>query len=112
MIMGLLDNKKLRKFEKHWKKFEDGMSQKDFVKLVSDTLKDQKLLDDEKYELAAGCLRLFAEVDINGDGGMEWYEFLDYIIDCVQSNTIKNQKKCDDGHHHDMEEENIETVKE
>jgi len=45
--------------------------------------------DDEKYELAYGCYKLFTEVDINGDGFMEWGEFMQYIIDAVSGNTIK-----------------------
>ena len=47
--------------------------------------------DDEKYELAYGCLRLFAEVDINGDGGMDWKEFMQYIIDAVSGNNIEQE---------------------
>lgn len=46
--------------------------------------------DDEKYELVFGCYRLFCEVDINGDGQMEWGEFMQYIIDAVSDNTIKS----------------------
>ena len=45
--------------------------------------------DDEKYELVYGCFKLFSEVDINGDGMMEWGEFMQYIIDAVSGNTIK-----------------------
>ena len=29
------------------------------------------------------------EVDINGDGQMEWGEFMQYIIDAVSANAIK-----------------------
>jgi hypothetical protein len=32
--------------------------------------------DDQKYELIYGCYKLFNEVDINGDGKMEWDEFM------------------------------------
>lgn len=45
--------------------------------------------DNEKYELVYGCYKLFAEVDINGDGMMDWGEFMQYIIDAVSGNTIK-----------------------
>ena len=44
--------------------------------------------DDEKYELVYGSYKLFMEVDINGDGNMEWAEFMQYIIDAVSANTI------------------------
>ena len=32
--------------------------------------------DDEKYELIYGSFKLFLEVDINGDGRMDWAEFM------------------------------------
>lgn len=44
--------------------------------------------DDEKYELVYGSYKLFGEVDINGDGQMEWDEFMQYIIDAVSATTI------------------------
>lgn len=44
--------------------------------------------DDEKYELVYGSYKLFMEVDINGDGNMEWAEFMQFIIDAVSANTI------------------------
>jgi hypothetical protein len=48
-----------------------------------------KLTDSQKYELVYGCIKLFKEVDINGDGGMEWKEFLQYMLDAVSGKTIK-----------------------
>ena len=45
--------------------------------------------DDEKYELIYGSFKLFLEVDINGDGRMEWSEFMQYIIDAVSASAIK-----------------------
>lgn len=48
--------------------------------------------DDLRYELVYGCLRLFEECDINGDGGMEWAEFMQFIIDAVSSNSFNNQE--------------------
>ena len=44
--------------------------------------------DEEKYALIYGSYKLFNEVDINGDGNMEWSEFMQYIIDAVSANTI------------------------
>jgi len=46
--------------------------------------------DAERYELMYGCFNLFAEVDINGDGNMEWSEFMQYIIDAVDGNNIQS----------------------
>jgi hypothetical protein len=46
--------------------------------------------DEDKYELIHGALKLFAEVDINGDHHMEWDEFMQYIIDAVMETSISN----------------------
>ena len=40
-----------------------------------------------------GCIKLFAEVDINGDGGMDWSEFMQYMIDAVRGTGEKQRKK-------------------
>jgi len=72
-----------------------------FAQLVLDTfqgsLKDN---DDYKYELVYGCLKLFAEIDINGDESMDWKEFMQYIVDAVSSNQFKG----DERHHHGRED--------
>ena len=87
-IMLKLSNERLRFFETEWEKYSDGMESTEFTELVVQTLMEDLSSDDEKYELAYGCLRLFAEVDINGDGGMDWTEFMQYIIDAVSGNSI------------------------
>jgi hypothetical protein len=46
--------------------------------------------EEEKYELIHGALKLFSEIDINGDAHMEWSEFMQYIIDAVVANSISN----------------------
>lgn len=38
---------------------------------------------EDKYELVNGLIKLFQDIDINGDGHMEWAEFTQYIIDAV-----------------------------
>ena len=51
-------------------------------------MKSDKYEDWVKYDIAYGCLKLFNEVDINGDGGMEWTEFTRHINDAVTANII------------------------
>lgn len=70
--------------------------------------------------MAYGCLKLFAEVDINGDGGMDWSEFMQYIIDAVSGSNIKEDEALKMRHkaqkaklnhgcaHHGDEDENKE----
>ena len=38
---------------------------------------------EEKYELVNGLIKLFNDIDINGDKQIEWHEFTQYIIDAV-----------------------------
>lgn len=47
--------------------------------------------DHEKYELLHGALKLFAEIDINGDQQMEWSEFMQYMVDAVGSTAASTQ---------------------
>ena len=94
LIMQQLSKETLAAFQKFWDDYEDGMDCSTFVQLVLDNY--DWLLgknDDLRYELVYGCLKLFAEVDINGDGGMEWAEFMQYIIDAVSGNTISGTYK-------------------
>ena len=44
----------------------------------------------ERLELIHGLIKLFNQVDINGDLLMQWTEFIQYIIDAVSSESIKS----------------------
>ena len=88
-IMLQLGLERLKAFQQFWEE-NDGLEVTTFTQLIVDTLGGQ-LSDDEKYELVDGCVRLFAEVDINGDGGMDWSEFMQYMIDAVSGNTLKRE---------------------
>jgi len=57
-----------------WSVFEEGITLTQFCQLMIDKIKTVN--DDQKYELIYGCYKLFNEVDINGDGKMEWDEFM------------------------------------
>ena len=37
----------------------------------------------DKYDFVNGLIKLFHDIDINGDEEMEWKEFTQYIIDAV-----------------------------
>ena len=43
-----------------------------------------------------GLCILFNEVDINGDGTMEWDEFASFIIEAVDSNHMQNYTNSSD----------------
>ena len=53
------------------------------------------LNDDEKYELIYGCYKLFVEIDVNGNGLMEWGEFLQYIIEAVTGSGVNGGEDQD-----------------
>jgi hypothetical protein len=43
--------------------------------------------------LLHGALKLFSEIDINGDQSMEWSEFMAYMIDAVNASAIPQVNK-------------------
>ena len=47
----------------------------------------------EKLDLLNGSISLFTEIDINGDGTVEWSEFVQYVTD--QCETYKNRRPLD-----------------
>ena len=86
-IMTMMSKERLANLEQVWEDFDDGLNITQFVQLMLDHLYTSS--DDEKYELIYGSFKLFLEVDINGDGQMEWGEFMQYIIDAVSASAIK-----------------------
>ena len=78
--MMLLDNQKLASLESEFDDHPKGIELSNFVQLLRETIPHNQ---DEKYRLIHGLIRLFRDIDINGDGRMEWSEFTQYIIDAV-----------------------------
>ena len=90
-IMTQLNMHRINKLGDYWSQYKEGISIAQFTQLMLDKL--QTFDDEQKYELIYGCFKLFNEVDINGDGSMEWTEFMQYIIDAVSDNTIKSDEE-------------------
>lgn len=90
-IMTQLNLSRIQKLGTYWQTAPEGLDLRQFAQLMIESLNPAN--DDEKYELVYGCFKLFNEVDINGDGSMEWGEFMQYIIDAVSDNTIKQGGK-------------------
>ena len=86
-IMTMMSKERLDSLGKVWEEYEDGLTISEFVQLMLNHVMCQS--DDEKYELIYGSFKLFLEVDINGDGRMDWSEFMQYIIDAVSASAIK-----------------------
>ena len=73
-----LSKDRLRRLQKVWEQNEDGLNLFEFMKLMVLEVPSVKA---EKLEMIHGLIRLFKQVDVNGDQQMEWSEFVQYIID-------------------------------
>ena len=70
---------RLRRLNRVWEtNDEDGLTLVEFTKLM---ILEVPSLKEEKLEMIHGLIRLFKQVDINGDGKMQWSEFVQYMID-------------------------------
>lgn len=80
-----LSRDRLRRLHKVWEQSEDGLTLAAFAKLMILEVPSTK---DEKLEMLHGLIRLFKQVDIDGDQKMQWSEFVQYIIDQVQTESV------------------------
>lgn len=71
-LMMLLDNDKLAALEDEFNEHPNGIELSNFVWLMKCAILHS---EDEKYELINGLIKLFTDIDINGDHHMEWSEF-------------------------------------
>ena len=77
----LLDNEKLAALEEEFSEHAGGIELPNYIWLMKSAISNTPAKD--KYELVNGLIHLFQDIDINGDGHMEWSEFTQYIIDAV-----------------------------
>ena len=68
----MLDKKKLEALEEEFSHHPDGIKLGNFVWLMKAAITHN---EEDKFDLVHGLLKLFAEIDINGDEHMEWSEF-------------------------------------
>ena len=68
-----LSKDRLRRLNKIWEQSEDGLSLAEFMKLM---IIEVPSIKEEKIEMIQGLIRLFKQVDVNGDGLMQWSEFV------------------------------------
>lgn len=84
-LMMLLDNERLAALEDEFNEHPRGIQMANFVWLMECAINYPV---EEKIDLVYGLIRLFKDIDINGDEHMEWSEFTQYIIDCVLEDKI------------------------
>ena len=73
---------RLRRLNKVWEQSSDGLTLLEFTKLM---ILEVPSVKEEKLEMINALIRLFRQVDINGDEKMEWSEFVQYMIDQVKT---------------------------
>lgn len=76
---------RLRRLNKVWEQSSDGLTLLEFTKLM---ILEVPSVKEEKLEMINALIRLFRQVDINGDEKMEWSEFVQYMIDQVKTESI------------------------
>lgn len=81
--MMLLDNDKLSLLEKTFLSHPNGLTVNEFIALIIDSIQHP---NEERIDLVYGLIKLFKDIDINGDGTMEWSEFTQYLIETMVGN--------------------------
>ncbi len=76
-LLRLLSAKNLESLKKAFDQNEEGLSPTEFIKTLM-SLVGHVMLDRE--ELCVQILELFTNIDINGDGTLEWDELLTYVV--------------------------------
>jgi len=99
--MMMLDKEKLEALEEEFSEHPEGIELHNFVlyfpfsnypSIMKSAVHHR---EDEEYDLVHGLLKLFEEIDINGDAHMEWKEFTQFIIDAVMQKSVSLQKQQD-----------------
>ena len=75
-----LDKSSLKRIQAIWQSHEDGLDLTEFLKVLYSEI---SCSPEERLELIYGAIKVFQDVDINGDGNMSWAEFIQYIINQV-----------------------------
>ena len=89
-IMNSIDVEKTKmlfeKFKKKQKEVEEGFTLIEFVELMKSVVPYNH--PNEECDLVLGLCNLFKEIDINGNGGMEWDEFTGFLVETVNQRQL------------------------
>ncbi|KAG3004371.1 hypothetical protein PC128_g19107 [Phytophthora cactorum] len=96
-IMMMMDMEKVSTLRNEFERKDKGLSIAEFVYVMmrfvqssAHTDENSRLHDLSESQLVANLCELFAQIDINGDGSMEWEEFTSFIVDTGL--TVKNHQ--------------------
>jgi len=78
--MSSIDQSKMVLLEKEFKLVEKGLKLSAFVWLLQTVISFDA---EDSFEVINALVQLFRDIDINGDGRLEWSEFNQYIMDEV-----------------------------
>ena len=86
-LLATLDNEKMPSLEKAFNRITNGIPVQRFVELVECAIVAEKT---DRVDIIRGLIRLFEDIDINGDGNMEWSEFTQYVVECAREVRSKS----------------------
>lgn len=92
----LLDSERLAALEDEFNEHPKGIELPNFIWLMECAI---HYPPEEKVDLVCGLVKLFNDIDINGDKHMEWSEFTQYIIDSVLEDNNAQQTSNNDAKH-------------
>lgn len=98
-----LDAVRLEALGRQWNKSPQGLSLPEFVWLMQCTIPHDPHQQSQLYD---GLIRLFTDIDINGDKSLEWSEFTQYITDAVITQKKFNLIDDEDTNKNLYEDEN------
>lgn len=71
-LMMMLDNEKLAALEEEFNEHANGIELPNFILLMKSAITHKY---EDRFKLVNGLIKLFDDIDINGDKHMEWSEF-------------------------------------
>lgn len=87
-ILMYLDAQKVKLLQKEFEQDEDGLQVHEFVLVMKSFLRSaiaagpkSALSDLTELQLVSNLCELFAQIDVNGDGNMEWDEFTSFVVE-------------------------------
>jgi hypothetical protein len=102
--MMLLDSERLAALEDEFNEYPKGIKLITFIWLMECAI---HYPPEEKVDLVCGLVKLFNDIDINGDKHMEWSEFTQYIIDTVLADKGGGQAQLSNDTKHEQTENDI-----
>lgn len=79
-IMSSIDHNKLSILEKEFSLYKGGLKLSGFVWILQNIVVSN---NSDRWQVISALVRLFHDIDINGDGKLEWSEFNQFIVDQV-----------------------------